>query len=463
MSSDPLATFAAHGFASLRATDAALARLLDAELERQRSVLTLVAASSVAHPSVLCCEGTAISNLTLEGYPGARYHGGAAFADGIESLAIERVKALFGARYANVQPHSGSSANQIVLFGLLSPGDRILGLDIRCGGHLTHGAKASLTGRYFESFGYGLSPDGLLDYETIAARAREVRPRLIVCGASAYPRQLDFARFRAIADEVGAFLLADISHVAGLVAAGLHPSPIDHAHFTTTSTYKQLFGPRGGLVLMGKDADRTAPDGKRSLADLIQKSAFPVVQGTPHLNTIAAKARAFAWAATPEFRGIASRVVSNARALAAALKARGYRILTGGTDNHMLLVDLTGSELTGAAAESTLESCNIVVNRNILPGDPRPARLASGLRLGTNTVALRGMGDLEMNRSAGLIDEVLRCARPESSTSCRLDAAVRARVLRGVAKLCADFDLPGYGFAGVARGRDRIADTITEA
>jgi glycine hydroxymethyltransferase len=460
---DALSALNLRGFAELRAQDAMLAGLLEQEHERQRGVLTLVAASSVASPSVLCCESTPIGNLTLEGYPGARFHGGATFADRIERLAIERATALFGARYANVQPHSGSSANLIVLFGILQPGDRILGLDIRCGGHLTHGSRASITGRYFESAGYGVGDNGLLDYDAIAAQAREFRPHLIVCGASAYPRSIDFARFRAIADEVGAYLLADISHIAGLVAAGLHQSPIDHAHFTTTSTYKQLYGPRGGLVLMGRDADRPGPGGKRSLAEMLQKATFPLLQGTPHLSTIAAKARAFALASTPQFRALAKRVVSCAKALAAALDSHGYQILTGGTDSHLLLVDLTATGLTGAAAEAALERCDIVVNRNILPNDRRPAAVASGLRLGTNTVALRGMGEPEMIRCVQLIDEVLRNLRAESATSSSADAALRTRVLRAVRALCKEFELPGYGGEHAAANGQESMGIFSEA
>ena len=409
-----LAEYALRGLESLADDDAVLYGLLEEEHRRQAETLMMVAASSVADASVLACEGTVVSNVTTEGYPGARFHAGCEFVDDIERLAVERAKRAFGARYANVQPHSGTSANEIVMFSLLSPGDVILGMDIGCGGHLTHGAQRSVTGRYFQGVAYGLDRDGRIDYEQVRNLALEHRPKLIVAGASCYPRLIDFRRFRSIADEAGALLMADISHIAGLVAAGEHPSPIDEAHFTTTSTYKQLFGPRGGLILIGKDFDRTAPGRKQSLSDLIQKGVFPYFQGTPHLSGIAAKARALALVDTPGFKALARRIVESAGVLAACLRDAGYHVLTGGSDNHMVVLDVAASGLTGVIAERALEECRIVVNKNRIPGDLKPPSVASGLRLGTNTLALRGLSAADMPRCAALFDRVLKGVRPRS-------------------------------------------------
>lgn len=404
----------------------------------------MVAASSLADPSTLACESTCTSNVTAEGYPGERFHAGCHVVDEIERLAVERAKSLFGARYANVQPHSGSSANEVIIFNLLKPGETILGLELNCGGHLTHGSKASVSGQYFNAVGYGLDADDLIDYEQVERLARQTRPKLIICGASAYPRRIDFERFRRIADEVKAFLLADISHIAGLVAAGEHPSPVDHAHFTTTSFYKQLYGPRGGLILIGKDADSPAPGGKRTLASMMQRAVFPFFQGTPHLNTIAAKARALALAAAPQFRQVARRIVADAKALAESLRARGYRVITGGTDNHMVLIDVWRAGVTGLVAERALEECDIVVNRNRIPGDRKEARVASGVRLGTNGLALRGLGEEEMQVCAELFDEVLTSVTPLGDEDYRLDDAVKLSVRARVHTLCREFPIPRY-------------------
>src|SRR5262249_48197224 len=302
-----------------------------------------------------------------------------------------------------VQPHSGSSANEIVMFSLLKPGDTILGLDLNCGGHLTHGSPVSVSGQYFNAIGYGLDPEGYIDYGQVRRLACAHKPKLMITGASSYPRVIDFEQFRGIADQVGAYLLADISHIAGLVVAGEHPSPIDHAHFTTTSTYKQLYGPRGGLILMGRDHDRPGPDGKRALSELVQKAVFPFFQGTPNLSAIAAKARALALVATPEFKTMSRQIVSSARALARCFVDKGYRVLTGGTDNHLVLIDVLSSGVTGVVAERALEECNIVVNKNKIPGDTKPALVTSGMRLGTNSLALRGMTAREMLQCADLI------------------------------------------------------------
>ncbi|MFJ5680526.1 serine hydroxymethyltransferase [Streptomyces sp. NPDC093097] len=440
-----LTGFARHAAQQLRADDATLYDLLTREADRQRDTLMMVAASSVAAPSVLACGGTALGNLTAEGFPGARYHAGCAIADDIEHLAIERARAAFRARAAIVQPHSGSSANLSVLTALMEPGDTLLGLDLDCGGHLTHGSPASLTGRYFNAVGYRVTPDGLLDYEQVRELARARRPKVIVCGASAYPRTIDFARFREIADEVGAYLLADISHIAGLVAAGLHPSPVDHAHVVTTSTYKQLYGPRGGLILLGKDADTPGP-GRGTLAATLRRSVFPSTQGTPDLASVAAKARALDFVATPAFAELAQRLADDAQAIAERLRQHGLRMVTGGTDTHMVLVDLRGTHLTGDMAETALESCGIVVNRNRVPGDTTPVRVTSGLRIGTNTLAARGMGPAEAANCADLLAQVLAATTRGPDGTAVLDPRTRDAARAQVADICARFPLPGYPY-----------------
>jgi glycine hydroxymethyltransferase len=444
------ADFGALAGGALERGDPQLAGLLTAELRRQQETLSMVASSSVADPSVLACAGSVLANLTTEGYPGARFHAGCAIADEVELLAAARARAVFCARYANVQPHSGSTANLCVIAALLKPGDVLLGMDLAAGGHLTHGSTASVAGRQYRAVGYGVDGTGLINYEEVARLARAHRPRLIVCGASSYPRVIDFARFRAVADSVGAALLADISHIAGLVASGLHPSPIDHAHVTTTSTYKQLCGPRGGLILSGADADAPAPCGRGTLRDLMQRAVFPMGQGTPDLGAVAAKARALDLVAGPEFRELAGRIVADAAALARALDGRGLRVLTGGTDNHIVLLDLRPRGLAGATAERALEECGIIANRNRIPGDTSPAWIGAGLRLGTNTLAVRGMPPSAMDRCARLIDEVIRATRELGDGRHLLDAAVRARVGQEVRELCARYPLPGYPHVALA-------------
>ncbi|MFB7468608.1 serine hydroxymethyltransferase [Streptomyces sp. NPDC056224] len=439
-----LADYAGLGAQRLAAADPLLAGLLEREHARQNETLAMVAASSSADPSVLACAGATISNVTTEGYPGARYHAGCELVDEVERLAVARARSLFGAQYANVQPHSGSTANQIVLCTLMKPGDTLLGMELSAGGHLTHGSPASVSGRFFHAVGYGTDADGMLDYEQVAELARTHRPKVIVCGASAYPRTVDFPRFRQIADEVGAFLLADISHIAGLVAAGLHPSPVDHAHVTTTSTYKQLYGPRGGLILLGRDAGLPLPGTRRTLAQAISHGTFPFLQGTPDLGAVAAKARAFDIAAQPEFRALAQRVVSDSRELADAFTGLGHTLVTGGTDNHMVLLNVGPRGLTGAIAESALADCGIVVNRNRIPDDPYGPRVTSGIRFGTNTLALRAMGPAEMRRCAALIDRVLTAVVPRGERDFTLDPAVRAEVRGEVTRLCREFPLPHH-------------------
>ena len=440
-----LAELARQGLDLLHKEDPALYELLEQEHHRQADVLAMVAASSVADPSVLVCEGMATANVTTEGYPGARYHAGCTFVDEIERLAIERAKAAFRAQYANVQPHSGTSANGIVMFSLLRPGDTILGMELNCGGHLTHGARASVMGQYFNAVAYGLNGQGLIDYDQIRELARRHKPKLIICGASSYPRAIDFRRFREIADEVGAYLLADISHIAGLVAAGEHPSPIDCAHFTTTSTYKQLYGPRGGLILIGADFDRPAPDRNGTLSEMIQRAVFPFFQGTPNLSAIAAKARALAMVADPQFRKLAKGIVDNAKALAECFAGKGYTVLAGGTDSHMVLIDILSSVgLSGVIAERALEECGIIINKNRIPGDKKPALVTSGIRLGTNSLTLRGMGRSEMDTCADLVHDILSSVQASGEREYQLDRDLKRSFERQVKGLCRRFHIPRY-------------------
>jgi len=435
--SDDLARFLLAGIERLRREDPELHAVLTREYRRQASVLSMVASSSIADPSALVCEALPAMNVTAEGYPGARFHAGCVHVDEIEQLAIDRACRVFGARYANVQPMSATAANEIVMFSVLAPGEVLLGLELDSGGHLTHGSKASISGQVFRSIGYGLTRDERIDYEQAQRLAREHRPKLIVCGTTAYSRQIDWERFRAIADEVGAYVLADITHIAGLVAAGLHPSPVDHAHFTTTCTHKQLYGGRGGLILMGKDADAVAPDGKRTLAETIQKRVFPFFQGAPNQSSIASKARGFAYVATPEFQRVARRVLELARALAEAFVAKGYRVITGGTDNHIVVVDVLARGITGVNAEKALEECGIVVNKNRIPGDTRPPTITSGIRLGTNGLAIRQMEPGDMRECVELVDQVLTGLHQVSEREYRLDARLGQRVAGLVGELCA--------------------------
>ena len=437
------------GLERLEQDDPTLHQLLERESERQAQTLYMVAASSIADPSVLVCEATATTNVTTEGYPGARFHAGCSVVDEIERLAVDRAKAAFQAQYANVQPHSGTTANTTVIFSLLKPGDTILGLELNAGGHLTHGSPASAVGRYFNTIGYGLDSEGRIDYDQVARLTAEHRPRLLICGASAYPRIIDFKRFREIADSVGAYVLADVSHIAGLIVGSMHPSPIDSAHFTTTSTYKQLYGPRGGLILIGKDHEAPAPDGKRTLEQLIQRAVFPFFQGTPHLAAIAAKARALARVTQPEFRDLAQLVVSDARALAAAFIKKDYTVLTGGTDNHMVLIDILASKhMTGLLAEQALEECNIIVNKNRIAGDTKSAFVTSGLRLGTNSLALRNMGPAEMIQCTEIVDRILSSVEIRDDRDYRLPPAARDVFNQEVSKLCESFPIPHYPSAG---------------
>jgi glycine hydroxymethyltransferase len=450
VASSTLAALLLAGADRLRLEDPELHRILEAEYHRQSVSLPMVASSSIVDPSVLACQGTTAVNVTAEGYPGRRYHAGCGHIDEIEQLAIDRAKDAFGASYANVQPHSASIANEIVLAALLRPGDTLLGMDLRQGGHLTHGAPASISGTYYRAHAYGVGADGLIDCDRVLDTARACRPKVIICGATAYPRLVDFERFRTIADAVGALLIADISHVAGLVIAGLHPSPIDHAHVTTTCTHKQLYGPRGGLILMGRDHDMAVPGRKQTLAQLMQQSVFPFFQGAPAVNVIAAKARALAWCGSPGFKALTERIVADARALARAFERRGYHVISGGTDNHIVLLDLRNRRLTGITAQRALDAAAIVVNMNLVPGDPKPPSITSGLRLGTNSLAHRGMGAAEMDTCADLAERVLAAARNVTDRTYDIDPAVLAEVRERVRALCERWPIPEYPRAAVA-------------
>jgi len=375
---------------------------------------------------VLEAQGSVLTNKYAEGYPGKRYYGGCEFVDVAEQLAIDRARRLFGADYVNVQPHSGSQANAAVYFALLAPGDAILGMSLDQGGHLTHGAKVSFSGKLFQAFQYGVHADtGLVDYEQVEALAQAHRPKMLIAGFSAYSRVLDWARFRAIADSVGALLLVDMAHVAGLVAAGQYPNPLPYADVVTTTTHKTLRGPRGGLILArANDA----------ITKKLNSMVFPGTQGGPLMHVIAAKAVALLEALQPEFRDYQRQVVANARAMAAALAARGFDIVSGGTDNHLFLVSLVGRAITGKDADAALGRAHITVNKNAVPNDPRPPMITSGLRLGTPAVTTRGFGELEVRRIADWIAEVLEAEGAE---------AVVARVRAQVGELCHRF--PVYG------------------
>jgi glycine hydroxymethyltransferase len=432
------------GAGLLAAEDTELHGILVREHSRQARTLSLVASCSPVPPSVLAAQSSIAVNVTAEGYPGRRYHAGCTVIDDIELLAIRRAKNLFGACYANVQPHSATTANYAVLSALLRPGETLLGMALPDGGHLTHGSPPSMSGQYFRAISYGLDSTGLIDYASVAELASLHRPKLLICGATAYSRNLDFPRFRAIADSVGAYLLADISHTAGLVAAGLCPTPIDHAHITTTCTHKQLYGPRGGLIMSGRDHDSPAPRGSGTLADFLQRAVFPFYQGAPSLNVIAAKARALALAATPAFRLTAELILQFARVLGQCLQERGYELVVGGTDNHMLLVDLRNREMSGLVAERALEECGIIVNKNRVPGDTTPALVCGGIRLGSNSAASRRMGGDEAARCADLIDRVLSNVRPLSLREYELAPGLREQVQAEVAGLCDEFPVPDY-------------------
>ena len=408
----------------LHSTDPEIAALIDKEALRQASVLRMIPSENYASHAVLAATGSILSNKYSEGYPSKRYYQGQENIDEIETLAIERAKALFGAEHANVQPYSGSPANMAVYLGLLGKSGRVLGMDLAAGGHLTHGAKASFSGIYYEVASYGLSrEDGRIDYAQARRLAQEHKPQMIFCGASSYPRVVDFAAFAEIAAEVGARLVADVSHISGLCVTGEHPAPFPHADVVTSTTHKLLRGPRGGMVLC-----------RRELAKAIDKAVFPGLQGGPHNQVTAAIAVALKEAAAPEYTDYCRQVVANSKALAQGLVERGFTLVTGGSDNHMVLIDAGASGLTGKALATALERAGIVANANKIPFDPRSANDPSGVRMGTPALTTRGMGTAEMDFIAGLI------AQAAANLN---DAAALAGIRQLVADLCVDFPAPG--------------------
>ncbi len=419
--------------------DPELYRALVGELRRQQSKLELIASENFASVAVLEALGSVLTNKYAEGYPGRRYYGGCEWVDVAEQLAIERAKRLFGAAYANVQPHSGSNANMAVYLTFLKPGDVLMGMSLAHGGHLTHGAPVNFSGKLYRVVSYGVDPKtGRIDYDQVEQLARQHRPRLIVVGASAYSRDYDYAAFRAIADAVGAFLMADIAHPSGLIAAGLLNNPLPYCHIVTSTTHKTLRGPRGGLILVGQEYENpfgiVAPKSGRlkSIGEVIDSVVMPGLQGGPLEHVIAAKAVAFGEALTEDFRRYARQVIRNAQTLAQALLERGYDIVSGGTDNHLMLIDLRARGITGKQAEQALDAAGITCNKNAVPDDPQPPMVTSGIRLGTAAVTTRGMGEEEMRYIAELIDRVLTNLGNES-----VYAAVRAEV----AELCRRFPL----------------------
>lgn len=406
------------------AKDSEIARLLELEIKRQKETINLIAAENYASSAVLQAQGSVLTNKYAEGYPGQRYYAGCTTVDAAETIAIERAKKLFKAEHANVQPHSGTQANMAAYLALLEPGDTVMGMNLSHGGHLSHGSPANFSGRWYKFVSYGVDRDTeRLDYDSIEKLALQHRPKLIIAGASAYPRLIDFQRFQSIADAAGAHLLVDMAHIAGLVAAGLHPSPVPHALVVTSSTHKTLRGPRSGFILC-----------RRELASKIDAAVFPMTQGGPQMHAIAAKAIAFFEAMQPEFVTYQKAVLENARVLASELQRHGLRLVSGGTDNHLVLVDLLPTGITGKDAQDALEAAGILVNRNAIPFDTRPPQVASGIRLGTPAVTSRGFGTEEMKQVAALIIKVLSDHKNK-----RIQEEVKGQVL----SLCQRFPAPG--------------------
>lgn len=409
---------------TIAAFDPELARAIADESQRQEDHVELIASENYASPRVMEAQGSKLTNKYAEGYPGKRYYGGCEYVDVAEQLAIDRLKQLFGADYANVQPHSGSQANQAVYFALLSPGDTILGMSLAHGGHLTHGAKVNASGKIFNAVQYGVNDAGLIDYDEVERLALEHKPKMVVAGFSAYSQVVDWARFRAIADKVGAYLFVDMAHVAGLIAAGVYPSPVPHAHVVTSTTHKTLRGPRGGIIVLNRAAAGAAAE---EIEKKLQSIVFPGIQGGPLMHVIAAKAVAFKEALSPEFKAYQQQVVKNAQAMANTLIARGYKIVSGGTQNHLMLVDMIGKEVSGKDAEAALGRAHITVNKNSVPNDPRSPFVTSGLRLGTPAVTTRGYGEQDCIDLANWIADILDAPA---------DEAVIARVREAVTAQC---------------------------
>ena len=411
---------------SLSQIDPQIAELIGLEEKRQASTLELIASENHVSPAVMEAAGTVLTNKYAEGYPGARYYGGCEFYDKIETLAIERAKQMFGCKFANVQPHSGANANFAAFMAMMKPGDPFLGINLSSGGHLTHGMKLNASAIFYKPAFYELDPKTeTIDFDSVRAKAKEHKPRVIVCGYSAYPRTIDFAKFREIADEVGALLMADVAHIAGLIVGGAHPSPFPHAHVVTTTTHKTLRGPRGGLILTNDE----------QLIKDINRSVFPGSQGGPLMHIIAAKAVAFGEALQPSFKQYAQQVVKNAKALAAALIEKGYRLQSGGTDNHLMLVDLRArnAEFTGADAEKAMESAGIICNKNAILNDPLPPKVTSGVRLGTPALTTRGLKESDMTSVAAFIDRALLA---------KTDTTELAKIRNEVAAFAAKFPMP---------------------
>lgn len=389
----------------VKAVDREVAVAIEAEMSRQNSHIELIASENWVSKAVMAAMGSPLTNKYAEGYPGKRYYGGCECVDEVERLAIERAKKLFGCEYVNVQPHSGAQANMAVQFAMLKPGDTIMGQNLAHGGHLTHGSPANFSGTYFHVVPYGVNDDGVLDYDEILRIAKECRPKMIIAGASAYARTIDFKRFREIADEVGAYLMVDMAHIAGLVAAGVHPSPIPYAHVTTTTTHKTLRGPRGGMILS---------DAETAKQFNFNKAVFPGIQGGPLMHVIAAKAVCFQEALQPEYKEYQQQIVKNAQALCKGLMDRGIKIVSGGTDNHLMLLDLTPFDLTGKEVENLLDSANITANKNTIPNDPKSAFVTSGVRIGTPAVTARGLKEEDMETIAEAV--ALMIKEGESAT-----------------------------------------------
>jgi glycine hydroxymethyltransferase len=416
--------------AGLAEADPEIAACIAQELVREQDGIELIASENIVSRAVLEAQGSVMTNKYAEGYPGRRYYGGCEFVDVAETLAIERAKQLFGAGFANVQPHSGASANLAVFLALLNTGDTFLAMDLAAGGHLTHGAPVNFSGKWFKPVSYGVrAEDGLIDYDVVEKLAHECKPKMIIAGGSAYSREIDFARFRAIADAVGAYLLVDMAHYAGLVAAGVYPSPVPHAHITTTTTHKTLRGPRGGMVLTNDEA----------LAKKINSAMFPGLQGGPLMHVIAAKAVAFGEALKPDFRAYAKQVVANARALASELQNQGLAIVSGGTDSHLMLVDLRPKRVTGKAAEAALGRAHLTCNKNAIPFDPEKPMVTSGVRLGSPAGTTRGFTEQEFRQIGQMIGRVLDGLA--GANSAEGNAAVEATVAAEVQELCRRFPI----------------------